>query len=169
MSSARVIMAERAMLLVLDAECPLCRRAVHFVLRHARAPVYLASLHDMPARRLGEHFGADPGQLDSVWLVRGGELHRDSAALWRLAQGLQWPWRGLAALRWCPCTWRDGVYHVVGRWRHRLAPVTDWSQQAHASWVSHLDETTCRRLGLPLILAGADADTAVHGQPPQGV
>ncbi|NWO09787.1 DUF393 domain-containing protein [Chromohalobacter salexigens] len=169
MSSARVIMAERAMLLVLDAECPLCRRAAHFVLRHARAPVYLASLHEASARRLGEHFGADPGQLDSVWLVRGGELHRDSAALWRLAQGLQWPWRGLAALRWCPRAWRDGVYHVVGRWRHRLAPVTDWSQQAHASWVSHLDETTCRRLGLPLILAGADADTAVHGQPPQGV
>ncbi|MCK0715152.1 thiol-disulfide oxidoreductase DCC family protein [Chromohalobacter sarecensis] len=162
MSSVRVIMAERAMLLVLDAECPLCRRAAHFVLHHARAPVYLASLHDTLAQRLGEHFGADPSQLDSVWLVRGGELHRDSSALWRLAQGLQWPWRGLAALRWLPRGWRDGVYHLVGRWRHRLASATDWSPQAHASWISHLDEATCRRLDLPFALVNDDADTPVH-------
>ncbi|MCK0770233.1 thiol-disulfide oxidoreductase DCC family protein [Chromohalobacter canadensis] len=165
MSSARVIMAERAMLLVLDAECPLCRRAAHFVLRHARAPVYLASLHEASARRLGEHFGADPGQLDSVWLVRAGDLHRDSAALWRLAQGLRWPWRGLAALRWLPHGWRDGVYHVVGRWRHRLAPATDWSQQVGPHWVSRLDEVTCRRLGLPLALVD---DNSGPADTPQG-
>lgn len=157
MNSARVIMAERAMLLVLDAECPLCRRAAHFVLRHARAPVYLASLHDATARRLGEHFGVDSGQLDSVWLVREGELHRDSAALWRLAQGLRWPWRGLAGLRWLPRAWRDGAYHAVGRRRHRLAPATDWSREVEGHWVARLDASVCRRLALPRALASDDA------------
>ncbi|RKR07380.1 putative DCC family thiol-disulfide oxidoreductase YuxK [Kushneria sinocarnis] len=141
-------------LIVFDGDCPLCRRSVAWLLRHERRPtIGLVTLQSTLGHRLGDHFDESADQLDSVWLIRSGRLHRDSEALWRAAEALTAPFAGLAQLRRLPQPLRDGVYALIGRYRHRLARDPGLDEAVQARLLAGLSPAQCRALDLPEALA----------------
>lgn len=143
-------------LVVFDGDCPLCRRAVHFILaREARPITALVTLQSALGHRLGEHFGEDANDLDSMWLICDGALSRDSDGLWRTAQSLEAPWSAAAGLRFVPTPMRDGVYQLVGRYRKRLASDPGMGGDVQSRLLETLSPAQCARLFLPASLADA--------------
>ncbi|MFC0337758.1 Predicted thiol-disulfide oxidoreductase YuxK, DCC family [Kushneria avicenniae] len=143
-------------LVVFDGDCPLCRRSVHFILAHEARPVTaLVTLQSALGHRLGEHFGEDAEDLDSMWLIRDGALYRDSDGLWRTAQSLKAPWSAAAGLRWVPTPLRDGLYQLVGRYRKRLASDPGMGGAVQYRLLETLSQAQCARLSLPASLADA--------------
>ena len=105
-------------MLLYDGDCGLCARSVSFVLEREAAPVLrFAPLSGPTARRLVARAGCPVG--DSVLLYEHGRIHQRSAAVWRLARYLRWPWRVLLLLAVVPGPVRDLVYDAVARRRHR--------------------------------------------------
>lgn len=141
-------------LVVFDGDCPLCRRAIHFILAHEARPITgLVTLQSALGHQLGDHFGEDADDLDSMWLILDGILYRDSDGLWRTAQALTPPWSAAAGLRFVPTPVRDGVYQLVGRYRKRLASDPGMGGHVQSRLLKTLTGAQCARLSLPMTLA----------------
>ncbi len=69
---------------------------------------------------LYQRFGMDPANPDSLILVQGDELLRDSSAVLAIYAALGWPWRATSALYLVPRWLRDPVYRWIARNRYRL-------------------------------------------------
>ncbi len=105
-------------ILLYDGDCGLCARSVSFVLEHEAAQVLrFAPMSGPTARALIAQAVSPVG--DSVLLYEGGRLHQRSAAVWRLARHLRWPWRAVLLLAVIPAPLRDLAYDAVARRRHR--------------------------------------------------
>lgn len=114
MTTARAI-------IVFDAECLLCSANAQFVLRHDRAARFmLASMQSEAGVALYRQFGIDPADPDTMILVEGDRIRRDSDAVLAIWTGLGWPWRAAALLRLIPRALRDPVYRWIARNRYRL-------------------------------------------------
>lgn len=107
--------------IVFDALCVLCSAHARFVLRHdRRARFRLASIQGAAGQELYRRFGLDPDEPDSIIIVSGDRLLRDSGAVLAIWRGLGWPWRAAALLRIMPRVVRDPLYRWVARNRYRL-------------------------------------------------
>lgn len=107
--------------IVFDAECVLCSANAQFVLKHDRRRRFrLASMQGEVGAALYRRFGIDPADPDTLILVEGDRVLRDSDAVLAIYAGLGWPWRAAAALRIVPRALRDPVYRLVARNRYRL-------------------------------------------------
>lgn len=114
MTAARAI-------IVFDAECLLCSANAQFVFRHDRAARFmLASMQSEAGVALYRQFGIDPADPDTMILVEGDRIRRDSDAVLAIWTGLGWPWRAAALLRLIPRALRDPVYRWIARNRYRL-------------------------------------------------
>ncbi|MCE3027778.1 thiol-disulfide oxidoreductase DCC family protein [Salinicola sp. DM10] len=161
MPRARPITAEAGAsgidgLLLFDADCPFCRRAVRWLLAHERdagATLALSGLDSALGQCVGRHFGRELARCDTIRYVTGGELYEESEALWRLGRRLRGGWRLLAWLRWVPAPLRNAVYRGIGRYRRRLAPDNDARLEDDPRWRERLDAGLCTCLGLPTTLA----------------
>ena len=108
-------------IIVFDAECVLCSVNAQFVLRHDRRRRFrLASMQGDVGAALYRRFGIDPTDPDTLILVEGDRVRRDSDAVLAIYAGLGWPWRAAALLRVVPRALRDPVYRLVARNRYRL-------------------------------------------------
>jgi len=108
-------------IIVFDAECLLCSANAQFVLRHDRAARFmLASMQSEAGVALYRQFGIDPADPDTMILVEGDRIRRDSDAVLAIWTGLGWPWRAAALLRLIPRALRDPVYRWIARNRYRL-------------------------------------------------
>jgi predicted DCC family thiol-disulfide oxidoreductase YuxK len=109
-------------IIVFDAQCVLCSANAQFVLRHDRRGYFrLASMQGAVGAALYRRFGIDPGNPESLIVVDGDRLYRDSDAILTIYTGLGWPWRALAAAgRAVPRFLRDPVYRWIARHRYRL-------------------------------------------------
>lgn len=108
-------------IIVFDAECILCTANAQFVLRHDRARHFrLASMQKEAGASLYRRFGIDPGNPESMIVVEGDRLLRDSDAILAIYGGLGWPWKAVCLLRLVPRFLRDPVYRWLARNRHRL-------------------------------------------------
>ena len=109
-------------IIVFDAQCVLCSANAQFVLRHDRRGHFrLASMQGEVGSALYRRFGIDPGNPESLIVVDGGRLYRDSEAILAIYGGLGWPWRALAVIvRVVPRFLRDPVYRWIARHRYRL-------------------------------------------------
>ena len=109
------------MIVVFDAQCLLCSRSVHFLLRHDKKGVFqFASIQGATGRALLVNAGLSIDGLQTMLLCDGGHVWEQSAALLRVLHGLGWPWR-LAWVAWLvPAPLRDALYRVVARNRYRL-------------------------------------------------
>jgi predicted DCC family thiol-disulfide oxidoreductase YuxK len=108
-------------IVVFDALCPLCSANARFILRHDRARTFrLASVQSEAGRALYRRFGLDPDDPDTMLVVAGDRLHRDSDAVLAIARGLGAPWSGAAAARLIPRRLRDAAYRCIARNRYRL-------------------------------------------------
>jgi predicted DCC family thiol-disulfide oxidoreductase YuxK len=107
--------------IVFDAACVLCSANAQFVLKHDRREHFrLASMQGDVGAGLYRRFGIDPADPDTIILVEGDSVKRDSDAVLAIYAGLGWPWRVVAMLRLVPRFLRDPVYRLIARNRYRL-------------------------------------------------
>ena len=114
-------------ILLYDGVCGLCNRLVQFTLRSDRSAVFrFASLQSALAARILARHGADPGDLDTVYVVVNHDrpdeylLSRSDAVLFVLKE-LGGVWRvDVFLLRLIPKFLRDWAYNVVAQHRYRV-------------------------------------------------
>ena len=112
---------ENRPIIVFDAECLLCSANAQFVLDHDRQGRFLlASMQGEAGIALYRRFGIDPTDPDTLIVVEGDRVRRDSDAILAIWAGLGWPWRAGAMFRVVPRVLRDPVYRWVARNRYRL-------------------------------------------------
>jgi len=108
-------------IIVFDAECLLCSANAQFVLDHdGRGRFLLASMQGEAGSALYRRFGIDPADPDTLIVVEGDRVRRDSDAILAIWAGLGWPWRAATMFRLVPRALRDLVYRWVARNRYRL-------------------------------------------------
>ncbi len=108
-------------IIVFDAECVLCTANAQFVLRHDRARQFrLASMQNETGASLYRRFGLDPADPESMIVVEGGRVFRDSDAILAIYARLGWPWRVAGFLHVVPRVLRDPAYRWLARNRYRL-------------------------------------------------
>jgi predicted DCC family thiol-disulfide oxidoreductase YuxK len=108
-------------IIVFDAECLLCSVNAQFVLNHDRRGRFLlASMQGEAGSALYRRFGIDPTDPDTLIVVEGDRVRRDSDAILAIWAGLGWPWRAATMFRLVPRALRDLVYRWVARNRYRL-------------------------------------------------
>ena len=69
---------------------------------------------------LYRRFGIDPSNPESMIVVAGDRLLRDSDAVLAIYAGLGWPWKVVSLLRVIPRFLRDPVYRWLARNRYRI-------------------------------------------------
>ena len=107
--------------IVFDAMCVLCSANAQFVLRHDRIGRFrLASMQDETGAELYRRFGIDPANPDSMIVVDGAKVLRDSDAVLGIYAGLGWPWKAFSLLRLVPKVLRDPAYRWLARNRYRI-------------------------------------------------
>lgn len=107
--------------IVFDAMCVLCSANARFVLRHDHAGRFkLASMQGETGASLYRRYGIDPANPDSLIVVDGTSVLRDSDAVLAIYSGLGWPWRAMSVLRFIPRALRDPAYRCLARNRYRL-------------------------------------------------
>jgi predicted DCC family thiol-disulfide oxidoreductase YuxK len=128
MTSRKVLLSQTKSnpIVLYDGVCGLCNRLVQFLLkRDTHDRFRFASLQSEFAHHLLAAHGADPHDLDTVYVVKDyGQpdeslLARSDAVLYMLKQldGL-WKWAGIG--RVLPKALRDAVYRHVARNRYRV-------------------------------------------------
>ena len=114
-------------ILFYDGVCGLCNRLVQFVLRHdSRDRFRYASLQSQFAEEVLKQFGADPRDLDTVYVVLNhgrpdARLAERSDAVVLILRELGGIWKPLSfPLRLLPRWLRDWKYDLVARYRYRV-------------------------------------------------
>jgi len=114
-------------ILLYDGVCGLCNRFVQLILHRDRNAVFrFASLQSHLATRILARHGANPNDLDTVYVVINHELpdesllSRTDAVAFVLKQ-LGGPWNPAASLlQILPKFLRDPAYNAVARRRYRI-------------------------------------------------
>jgi predicted DCC family thiol-disulfide oxidoreductase YuxK len=108
-------------IILFDAECILCSANAQFVLSHdGKKRFRLASMQGEVGSALYRRFGIDPGNPDSIIVVDGERMLRDSDAVLSIYAGLGWPWKVMSVFRLVPRFIRDPLYLLLARNRYRL-------------------------------------------------
>lgn len=108
-------------IIVFDGDCVFCSANAQFVLRHDRRHHFrLAAMQGEVGTALYRRFAMDPKSPDSMIVVTGDRVERDSDGVLAIYAGLGWPWRAFALLRLVPRFVRDPVYRWIARNRYRL-------------------------------------------------
>ena len=99
----------------------LCSANAQFVLRHDRQRRFrLAAMQGEVGAALFRAHGIDPANPDTILVIDGARVWRDSDAVLAIWRGLGWPWRAAGWLRVVPHAVRDPVYRLIARNRYRL-------------------------------------------------
>jgi predicted DCC family thiol-disulfide oxidoreductase YuxK len=108
-------------IVVFDAMCVLCSANAQFILKHDRKRHFrLASMQNEVGASLYRRFGIDPADPESIIVVDGEKLYRDSDAVIAIYYGLGGFWRLIGLGRLVPHFIRDPLYRWVARNRYRL-------------------------------------------------
>jgi len=108
-------------IILFDAECVLCSANAHFILTHDRDRRYrLASMQSAVGADLFRRHGVDPTDPDTILVIEGDKVLRDSDAVISIYAGLGWPWRIAGAAALIPKSLRDPIYRWVARNRYRI-------------------------------------------------
>ncbi len=108
-------------IILFDAQCVLCSANARFVLRVDRRRRFrLAAMQGAVGAELFRRNGLDPADPETILVVDGDTVWRDSDAVIAIYSGLGWPWRAAVMVRLVPRALRDPVYRWVARNRYRL-------------------------------------------------
>jgi predicted DCC family thiol-disulfide oxidoreductase YuxK len=106
---------------VFDAMCVLCSANAQLILRRDRKRRFrLTSMQSQVGQDLYRRFGLDPADPDSLIVVQGENMLRDSDAVLAIWRELGGPWRLAAMLKIIPGRIRDPFYRWVARNRYAL-------------------------------------------------
>ena len=114
-------------ILLYDGVCGLCNRFIQFILRRDRNAIFrFASLQSPLAARILARHGANPSDLDTVYVVVNHDLPNESLlsrsdAVMFVLNELKGLWLPVASLlRLLPKFLRDPAYNAVARHRYRI-------------------------------------------------
>lgn len=108
-------------IILFDAQCVLCSANAQFILRHDRGRRFrLASMQGEVGAGLFRRHGIDPSDPDTIIVVDGDHVLRDSDAVLSIYAGLGWPWSIIGVARIVPRALRDPAYRWVARHRYRM-------------------------------------------------
>ena len=117
-------------IVLFDGVCNLCNGSVQFILQRDPAGKFrFASLQSDLAQRLLTERGLDPKALDSVVVIDGGRLYRESDAALRIARDMRGAWKTLTVFRVIPRPLRDWAYRLIARNRYR------WFGKSETCWL----------------------------------
>jgi predicted DCC family thiol-disulfide oxidoreductase YuxK len=120
-------------IILYDGVCGLCNRFVQFILRDRNAVFRFASLQSALAAPILARHGANPSDLDTVYVVVNDELaneyllSRSDAVLFVLQQLRLWR-PATFLLQLLPKFLRDAAYNIVARNRYRIFGRSDVCQ-----------------------------------------
>ncbi|GGF04045.1 hypothetical protein GCM10011611_06830 [Aliidongia dinghuensis] len=108
-------------LVLFDGVCNLCHGVVQFLLPRDRAGrLYFAPMQSATGQQvLGRH-KLPLDDWDSFVFLDEGRIYLKSAAIFRIARSLPWPWRLLWVFRFLPRPGADWLYDRVARNRYAL-------------------------------------------------
>ncbi len=108
-------------IVVFDAECILCSANAQFLLKHDHGRRFLlAPMQGDYGSALYRKYDIDPTNPETLIVVRGDKLLRNSDAVLAIYTGLGWPWKMAAIAKVLPKFLRDPVYRLIARNRYRL-------------------------------------------------
>ena len=108
-------------IILFDAQCVLCSANARFVLRFDRAARFrLAAMQGDVGAELFRRNGLDPADPETILVIDGDRVWRNSDAVIAIYAGLGWPWRVALLARIVPHGMRDALYRWVARNRYRL-------------------------------------------------
>lgn len=108
-------------IIIFDGDCVLCSANARLVLEHDQRGLFrLAAMQGDVGRALMLASGVDPDDPDTLLLIDGEVLHRNSDAALAIYEGLGWPWQVMGMARIIPRSLRDSLYRWVARNRYRL-------------------------------------------------
>lgn len=108
-------------IVLFDGECVLCSANAQFILNNDRSRRFrLAAMQGEAGAALFRRHGIDPADPDTILLIDGETVLRDSDAVLGIYARLGWPWRIAALARVIPRGLRDPVYRWVARNRYRI-------------------------------------------------
>jgi predicted DCC family thiol-disulfide oxidoreductase YuxK len=107
-----------ARVVLFDGVCNVCNAAVNFIIDRDREGKFrFASLQSDVGRSLGQAHGL-PQEFDTIAFIDGGEIHTRSAAVLRIAKGLDGAWPLLFSLVVLPRPVRDWAYRYFAARRY---------------------------------------------------
>lgn len=107
-------------ILFYDGSCGFCQRSVQFVLQHEQSEVmHFTPLQSDLATQIKKKY-PELQKIDSIVLLKGKELLVESDAAIALASYLRAPYHLLKYTQFVPKVFRDSVYRVIAKNRHRL-------------------------------------------------
>ena len=106
-------------LVIFDGVCNLCEASVNFIIRHDKRGVFrfVPSQSEL-GQALQERYDINTTSLDTVVLIRDGEVYTESEAAVRIAAAFDDWWRLLGLVRWVPRPVRDWVYRRIANNRY---------------------------------------------------
>jgi predicted DCC family thiol-disulfide oxidoreductase YuxK len=112
---------EAGPIIVFDGMCVLCSANAQFVLANDKSGHFrLAAMQGAVGAGLFARHGIDPNDPNTIIVVDGENVWRDSDAVLAIYSGLGWPWRLAAMFKIVPRFMRDPIYRLVARNRYRI-------------------------------------------------
>lgn len=106
--------------LLFDGVCNLCDGSVKFILRHEKnSDLKFAAIQSEAGQKLLSQKNINPGQIDSVILIKGGKVYTESDAVLNVTKFLRFPYSLCNILRVVPKPVRNFFYKKVARNRYR--------------------------------------------------
>ncbi len=122
-------------IVLFDGDCTLCNGSVRFLLGHERHSILrFASLQSPMGRGIVERAIGPGVQLDSLLVLDGASVLRESDAVLRLASHLRAPWNLLALGVMVPRPLRDGLYRWIARHRRRWFGTANGCSMLREEW-----------------------------------
>lgn len=127
------------LILIFDGDCVLCSANARFVLRHDKRGLFrLAAMQGVAGAALMRDAGVDSANPDTIILIDGARVRRESDAVIAIFEKLGWPWRLAGAARLLPAPIRDAAYRWVARNRYRLFGRKDQCFVPRKEWEDRL-------------------------------
>ena len=116
--------ADRALsdspVILFDGVCNLCNGSVLFIIkRDVQLKLKFASLQSEYGAEQMKRFNLPPSALNSVLLIKNGQLFQKSNAALEIARMLDGMWPGMYAFKIVPIFIRDFVYDWIAKNRYR--------------------------------------------------
>lgn len=117
-------------IVVFDDACVLCSANARLILRNDHRRVFhLASMRQEVGRKLLQATGIDAADPETIIVVTGTAVRRNSDAVLYIYRRLGWPWRTMGIFGCVPRPLRDRAYRWVARNRYR------WFGKRAQCWV----------------------------------
>jgi predicted DCC family thiol-disulfide oxidoreductase YuxK len=104
---------------IFDGVCNFCNASVNFMMARDSRNHFLFTANQMDSgRELLTHFGLNPDEVHTVYLVEDGKIYEKSTAALRIARRLNTPWNWAYIFVVIPRFIRDAVYNLIASNRY---------------------------------------------------